>query len=91
MAVSMESDIETIETFLQSLGLEKLVTSFQKNDIDLKLLLDLPEPELKAMLIDMNLPIGSRYKIMQGIRKLIANGKFNELILAVKCILNRYL
>lgn len=74
----MESDLETIETFLQSLGLETFVTSFLENDIDLKLLLDLPEPELKAMLIDMNLPIGSRYKIMQGIRNLIANGKFKR-------------
>lgn len=82
MAVSMEGGFETIETFLKSLGLEKFVTSFQENEIEFKLLMDLPEPELKNMLIEMNLPIGSRYKIMQKIRNLIANGKFKRVNLS---------
>lgn len=82
MAVSMEGEFETIETFLKSLGLEKFVTSFQENAIEFKLLMDLPEPELKKMLIEMNLPIGSRYKIMQKIRNLIANGKFKRVNLS---------
>lgn len=73
----MESDLETIETFLQSLGLETFVTSFQENKIDLELMMDLSDSDLKAMLIeaDMNLHIGSRYKIMQRIRKLKGKGK----------------
>lgn len=82
MAVSMEGEFVTIETFLKSLGLEKFVTSFQENEIEFKLLMDLPEPELKKMLIEMNLPIGSRYKIMQKIRNLIANGKFKRVNLS---------
>lgn len=78
MAVSMEGDFETIETFLRSLGLEVLLISFRENDINLELLMDLPEQDLKNMLIEMNLSIGSRYKIMQNIRKMKANGKFKR-------------
>lgn len=47
MAAGMESDPETIESFLQSLGLETCITSYKVNDIDLKLLMDLPDKELK--------------------------------------------
>lgn len=78
MAVSMEGDFETIETFLRSLRLEVLLTSFQKNDINLELLMDLPEQELKNMLIEMNLSIGRRYRIMQKIRNMKANCKFKR-------------
>lgn len=74
----MEGDVETIETFLRSLELEILFTPFQKNAIDLKLLMNLPEPKLKNMLIEMKLPIGSRYKIMQKICNMKANGKFKR-------------
>lgn len=78
MAVSMEDDFETIETFLRSLGLEVLLTTFQDNDINLELLMDSPEPDVKNMLIEMNLSIGRRYKIMQKIRNMKANGKFKR-------------
>lgn len=78
MAVSMEGDFETIETFLRSLGLEVLLPTFQDNDINLELLMDLPEPDVKNMLIEMNLSIGRRYKIMQKIRNMKANGKFKR-------------
>lgn len=78
MAVSMEGDFETIETFLRSLGLEVLLTTFQDNDINLELLMDSPEPDVKNMLIEMNLSIGRRYKIMQKIRNKKANGKFKR-------------
>lgn len=80
MAAGMESDPETIESFLQSLGLETCITSFKVNDIDLKLLMDLPDKELKAILIEMNLSIGSRYKIMQKIHKMKANGKHKRIV-----------
>lgn len=78
MAVSMEGDFETIETFLRSLGLENSVTSFQENGIDLRVLMNSTESELEKMLKRIDLLIGSRYKIMQKIRNLKANGKFKR-------------
>lgn len=76
MAVSMGSDLETIETFLQSLGLENLVTPFKKNDIDLELLMELSDNELKEMLIELNITIGNRCRIMRKIQKMKLDGKY---------------
>lgn len=70
MAVSMGSDLETIETFLQSLGLENLVTPFKQNDIDLELLMELSDNELKEILIELNITIGNRCRIMRKIQKM---------------------
>lgn len=74
MAMWMESD--TIETFLQSLHLDKLITLFEENDIDLGLLIDLSETELMGLLTDINLTHGNRYKIATKIKKIKAGGKY---------------
>lgn len=78
MAVSMGSDLETIETFLQSLGLENLVTPFKQNDIDLELLMELSDNELKEMLIELNITIGNRCRIMRKIQKMKLDGKYRK-------------
>lgn len=78
MAVSMGSDLETIETFLQSLGLENLVTLFKQNDIDMELLMDLSDNELKEMLIELNITIGNRCRIMRKIQKMKLDGKYRK-------------
>lgn len=78
MAVSMGSELETIETFLQSLGLENLVTLFKKNDIDLELLMELSDNELKEMLIELNITIGNRCRIMRKIQKMKLDGKYRK-------------
>lgn len=78
MAVSMGSELETIETFLQSLGLENLVTLFKKNDIDLELLMELSDNELKEILIELNITIGNRCRIMRKIQKMKLDGKYRK-------------
>lgn len=78
MAVSMGSDLETIETFLQSLGLENLVTPFKQNDIDLELLMELSDNELKEILIELNITIGNRCRIMRKIQKMKLDGKYRK-------------
>lgn len=78
MAVSMGSDLETIETFLQSLGLENLVTPFKQNDIDLELLMELSDNELKEILIELNITIGNRCRIMRKIQKMKRDGKYRK-------------
>lgn len=78
MAVSMGSDLKTIETFLQSLGLENLVTPFKQNDIDLELLMELSDNELKEILIELNITIGNRCRIMRKIQKMKLDGKYRK-------------
>lgn len=78
MAVSMGSNLETIETFLQSLGLENLVTPFKQNDIDLELLMELSDNELKEILIELNITIGNRCRIMRKIQKMKLDGKYRK-------------
>lgn len=67
----MES--ETIETFLRSLGLDNLITSFKEHDIDVDLLMDLSDEELKDLLMnEMKVTTGNRYRITKGIQNLEA-------------------
>lgn len=67
----MES--ETIETFLRSLGLDNLITSFKEHDIDVDLLMDLSDEELKDLLMnEMKVTTGNRYRIIKGIQNLKA-------------------
>lgn len=72
----MWMEIETIETLLQSLQLDKLITLFNENDIDLKLLMELSETELKDLLTEVNLSLGNRYKIAKRLQKIKAGGKY---------------
>lgn len=55
--------------------LESLATLFKENNIDLNLLMDLSDDKLEAILIEMKLSIGNRYKIMNKIQKMKADGK----------------
>lgn len=71
MAKWMES--ETIETLLHSLHLDKLITLFKENDIDLELLMDLSETELMGLLTNVHLTLGNRYKIAKKIQKIKAS------------------
>lgn len=74
--MTMWMEIETIETLLQSLQLDKLITLFNENDIDLKLLMELSETELKTLLTEINLSLGKRYKIAKRLQKIKAGGKY---------------
>lgn len=58
MTMGMES--KTIETLLQSLQLDKLITLFNENDIDLALVTELSERELNDLLTEMKLSLGNR-------------------------------
>lgn len=66
----MES--ETIETFLRSLGLDNLITPFKENDIDVDLLMDVSDEELKGLMDEIKVSTGNRFRITKGIQKLKA-------------------
>lgn len=74
MTIGMES--KTIETLLQSLQLDKLITLFNANDIDLALVTELSERELNDLLTEMNLSLGNRYKIAKRLQKIKAGSKY---------------
>lgn len=74
MAKWMES--ETTETFLQSLQLDKLIPLFHELDIDLGLLMELSETELKELMTEMKLSLGNRYKIAKRLQKIKAGSKY---------------
>lgn len=68
-------EIETIEEFLQNLGLESNIDLFRHQKLDLDLLQRLPEHELKDILIEINIPIGDRIKITTKMKEIRDNGK----------------
>lgn len=74
MAIHLES--ETIETFLESLHLDRYITLFKENHIDMDLLMNLTETELVGLLTDISLTPGNRYKIAHEIRIKKAFGKY---------------
>lgn len=76
MAMWMES--ETVETLLQSLQLDKFIPLFDENEIDLGLLMELSERELKDILTEIELSLGNRYKIAKRIQKNKAVGKYTR-------------
>lgn len=75
MAICLET--ETIETFLQSLHLDKFIILFKENDIDLDLLMNLTDTKLMGLLTDIKLTHGNRYKIAQKIETIRALGKYS--------------
>lgn len=75
MAICLET--ETIETFLQSLHLDKFITLFKENDIELDLLMNLTETKLMGLLTDIKLTLGNRYKIAHEIETIKALGKYS--------------
>lgn len=70
----MES--KTIEVLLQSLQLDKLITLFNENDIDLALVTELSERELNDLLTEIKLSLGNRYKIAKRLQKIKAGSKY---------------
>lgn len=68
-------EIETIEEFLQNLGLESSIDLFRHQKLDLDLLQRLPEHELKDILIEINIPIGDQIKITTKMKEIRDNGK----------------
>lgn len=74
MAICLET--ETIETFLKNLNLDKFITLFKENDIDLDLLMNLTETNLMRLLTDIKLTHGNRYKIAHNIEITKTLGKF---------------
>lgn len=63
----MES--ETIETFLESLGMESSLDVFKKEKIDFHLLMTLTENELREVLMQLKLTPGGIYKIIRRIQQ----------------------
>lgn len=76
MAYSMES--KTTETFLRSLGLDNLTISFQENDVDFDLLMDLSDVELKDLLTEIQVSPGNRLRIAKGIKRFKAGGMYTR-------------
>ncbi|KAK9069033.1 hypothetical protein SSX86_013149 [Deinandra increscens subsp. villosa] len=58
--VSKKKKAETVDTFLQSLGLEKYSITFQAEEIDMTALLHMTDEDLKAI----GIPMGPRKKIL---------------------------
>lgn len=65
-------DNETIESFLHRLKMEDCIDAFRQQDIDLDLLLELSEDELKETLKErkLKLTIGKEKKIYLEIKKM---------------------
>ena len=68
--------MEAIDTFLRKLGQERFIDVFVENELDLDLLKDLSEDELKETLKELNLPLGPRMKILKGIQSLKVEGEW---------------
>lgn len=68
-------EIDTIEAFLQNLGLENSIDLFRHQKLEFDSLEKLPEHELKAILTDMNIPIGDRIKITTKMKEIKDEGK----------------
>lgn len=59
----------TIESILQSLGLDSYLKMFEENDLDYELLRDLSEEKLEKALNDIGLPLGKQLKIAKRIQE----------------------
>lgn len=65
-------DNETIESLLHRLNIDDSIYAFKQQDIDLDLLLEISEDDLKEILQDtkLKLTIGKQKKIILEIKKL---------------------
>lgn len=59
---------ETIEYFLNRIKMEDCVEKFKEQNIELYLLLESDEKDLKEILKELNLTVGHRWKIIQEIK-----------------------
>lgn len=63
-------DNETIESLLDRLNMDDSIDAFEQQDIDLDLLLEIGEEELKDTLKELKLTIGKQKKICLEIKRL---------------------
>lgn len=61
---------ENIESFLHRLRMDDELDAFKREDLDLDLLKELSEADLKTTLKDLNLTIGKQLKISKEIKAL---------------------
>lgn len=59
---------DTIESVLHRLGIDDCKEAFNDNGIDLNLLLEMNESELRVTLRHMKLPIGKQLRMCQEIK-----------------------
>ena len=62
-----ESEV-TLDTLLKSIGLENHTSQFQDEKVDLKLILDLSEDDMRRLLVDFNIKWGDRYRFEKAIK-----------------------
>lgn len=74
--MAFNQETETIETILKSVGLEDLIPSFHEADIDIDLLIDASDEEVKGLLTDIQVTPGNRLRITKQINRLKAGGMF---------------
>ncbi|XP_047941295.1 uncharacterized protein LOC125188479 isoform X2 [Salvia hispanica] len=59
----VQQEVDSVESFLQSLGLDKYSITFQAEEVDMEALLEMSNEDLKAM----GIPMGPRKKILLGL------------------------
>lgn len=62
-------ETETLETFLENLGLISSLDLFRKQNLDLDILKTLTEKDLKDVLVEIKLPIGDRIRIITKMKE----------------------
>ena len=65
--------MESLESFLQSIGEDRHLDTFMENEIDMELLKTLPEKKLKDLLAEIGLKPGTRMKIITKREALLQN------------------
>lgn len=58
---------ESIESILRQLGMEERIYDFEKESLDLELLKEMSDSDLKDTLKEMKFNIGSRMKLMKAV------------------------
>lgn len=58
---------KSIESILRQLGMEERIDDFEKESLDLELLKEMSDSDLKDTLKEMKFNIGSRMKLMKAI------------------------
>ena len=59
----------TLDTLLNSIGLENYAANFLEEKVDLKLILDLSEEDMRRLLVDFNIKWGDRYRFEKAINE----------------------
>lgn len=58
---------KSIESILRQLGMEERIDDFEKESLDLELLKEMSDSDLKDTLKEMKFNIGSRMKLMKAV------------------------